>query len=110
MAKAGLSGSMIEPLLDALNEGIPMIQFQVEKPYYVETFGKYYVGVVSEVTGTEVVLTKAAWVADTGKFSEFIKKGETHNMEVEPVGTVTVPLAYISARYDWPHKLFDKTI
>jgi hypothetical protein len=110
LARHCLTGDLIEPLLDALNEGVPMIQFQIKEKYYVETFGKFYVGEVSEVTGTELSLTNAAWIADTGKYSEFLKTGKAEGMEVEPVGDMSLPLAYVSFKKVWKHKLFDKAI
>jgi hypothetical protein len=110
LARHCLTGDLIEPLLDALNEGVPMLSFQVKEKYYIETFGKYYVEQVSEVTGTELSLTKAAWVANTGKYSEFLKTGKAENMEVEPIGEMSLPLAYVSFKKVWKHNLFDKAI
>ena len=104
------TGWQIEPFLDSLEEHEPMMKFEIEEKYYVETFGKFYVGEVVEVTPLEVSFKNASWVADTGKYSEFLKTGKSNEMEVEPIGDITLPVAYISMKKVWKHKLFDKAI
>lgn len=112
LAHGAAQHGFIYPLLDALQElhhrGISMVEFEIGKTYFLETFGKHYVGRVASVSATEVHLVEAAWVADSGRFSEFMAKGRSEKTEVEPVGIVSIPLAYIAAKYPWPHKLFPK--
>ena len=84
-----------------------MIRFEVGAAYYVETYGKNFVARVAAVTPTEVVLADAAWVADTGRFHEFLRDGRTESMEIEPLPDGwSIPLAYVSGTLPWPHPLF----
>lgn len=58
--------------------------FEVGKPYMLRTVTHIDVGRVKAVYPTEIVLTEAAWVADTGRFGEqWEKSGEDAFDEVE---------------------------
>lgn len=97
--------------LDCLEEEGGMLRFEVGSAYYVETFGKHFVGRVADVTPTAVVLDSCAWVAETGRYHEFHRAGRAVGMEVEPVGDGwTVPLAYVSGFRRWPHPLFTEAV
>lgn len=42
----------------------------------IETVTKFYVGTVTDVLPQEIVLKDAAWIADTGRYNEFLKTGD----------------------------------
>ena len=51
----------------------------------IETVTKFYVGKVVDLLQQELVLTDAAWVADTGRYNEFLAKGDGgQSTEFEP--------------------------
>ena len=77
--------------------------------YFVRTITDYWIGRLVEVGPLHVTLENAAWIASTGRLSDFVKNGKADNMEVEPVGTIMCSLSG-SAVLPWPHKLFDKAI
>lgn len=52
------------------------------KSILIRTVTNYYTGEVSEETSKYLKLTKAAWIADTGRFSDAI--GKSVFGEVEP--------------------------
>lgn len=56
--------------------------FKVDNPYYIRTVTMTIVGHLKAVFDGELVLSKASWIADSGRFSDAIKKGELD--EVEP--------------------------
>ena len=56
----------------------------------VETILPHYVGTLDLVTPTTIVLSRAAWVSDTGRWSEFAKDTKEAK-EVEPLPE-SVPL------------------
>lgn len=88
-----------------------IFDLQENGKYFIETFGKNYLGEVKEVTTTRVVLVKCSWVADTGRFGEFMRKGNPADNEPYPDEfEVQVPLAYIANVTLWPHKLVRETI
>ena len=105
LATGYLRGGLIEPLLDALQEFGPMVTFEPGETVFIETFGKHFLGRVKAADYTTVTLEDASWVADSGRFGEFLARGLADGMEVEPVGEVTIQLMYISAKYPWRHAL-----
>lgn len=56
--------------------------FKVGNAYLIRTVTNYWTGRVAEVVGGFLVLSDAAWIADTGRYSE--ATDEAHLKEVEP--------------------------
>lgn len=56
--------------------------YQVGQNYFIKTVTHYLTGKIIKVTPKEIVLQDAAWIADTGRFHDFIKTGKVN--EVEP--------------------------
>lgn len=80
--------------------------FEVGKSYFIRTVTYHLVGKVSSVIGTFLILHDAAWVADSGRFTQAIKNGALN--EVEPVGDAIVNLGAITDAFPWVHALPDK--
>ena len=57
--------------------------YEVGKPYLIRTVSMIDTGRIVEVTANEIVLEDAAWIADTGRFSDALKDPDKFN-EVEP--------------------------
>ena len=55
---------------------------EIGKSYFIRTVTHYFTGRLIWVGEKELVLEEAAWIADTGRFNEFMA-GKTVN-EVEP--------------------------
>lgn len=82
-------------------EGTP---FSIGAAYAVRTVTMIVVGRVVGVVGQFLVMSDAAWVADTGRFSDFLAKGVPN--EVEPAeGRVFLGLGSIIDVYEWKHTL-----
>lgn len=80
------------------------MQFQVGEKYFVRTVTDYWVGRLVSVDGPyTLTLTDAAWVANTGRLSEFVGRGWAEGAEVEPVGRVTCQWLAV---LPWSHDLF----
>lgn len=78
----------------------------VGQQYLIRTVTFYYTGKLEAVTDTDLVLSNAAWIADTGRFGECLKTGSLN--EVEPfVGNVIVSRGVLVDATVWPHKLTD---
>ena len=70
----------------------------------IRTVTHYLTGHIEEVGEHEIVLTTAAWIADTGRFSTAIAHGEFN--EIEPfIGPVAVGRGAIVDVTDWTHPL-----
>jgi hypothetical protein len=57
--------------------------YKVGEKLFVQTVTSYWTGRVSEVCGDFITLEDAAWIADTGRFSQAVNDGKLG--EVEPV-------------------------
>ena len=55
--------------------------YTLKKQWFVQTATHYFVGLLSAVTDGELILDEAAWVADTGRFNEFMKTGAASELE-----------------------------
>jgi hypothetical protein len=58
--------------------------FEVGKNYFIQTVTHYFSGRLVAVTDTDLVLEDAAWIADTGRFSDAMQAREKLS-EVEPL-------------------------
>ena len=68
-----------------------------------------YVGKVLSIDGPfTVTLNQCSWIADSGRFGEFMKNGQAANMETEFIGDGW--MVNFSAIKPWPHKLFKESI
>lgn len=85
-------------------EAIRADPFVIGKAYLVRTVTMIVTGRVVRVMNGLLVLEDAAWIADTGRFSDALKTGELS--EIEPAeGCVFVGLGAIVDVYEWNHKL-----
>ena len=73
--------------------------------YFFRTVTYHVVGEVKKIVGRFAYLKGASWIADTGRFSNFIKDGVQSNSEVEPVGEQFLNLDTVVDFFLWKHKL-----
>ena len=82
-----------------------MSPMSVGRKVFIRTVTHYYTGMVSLVTKEEVVLTEAAWVADTGRFAEALRTGSLTEVEPYPDGPVSINRGAIVDVSVWAHDL-----
>lgn len=73
--------------------------------YFFRTVTYHSLGKVIKIVGSFLQLESASWIADSGRFSDFISNGIPSNAEVEPVGAVFVNINTVVDFYPWRHKL-----
>lgn len=79
---------------------------RVGNSVFIRTVTNYYTGRVVGVTKSEILLTDAAWVADTGRFADFLKTGNANEVEPYPDGmVVSVPRDSGAEVSNWAHPL-----
>ena len=71
--------------------------FVIGGQWYFELATKYYVGTIKAVTDKWIILERAAWVPDTGRFNEFIQTGNPKELEPVDVPVVISQGAIIAA-------------
>ena|SRR3990167_525754 len=102
-----LKSSIVTAPIKKRKEGV----WQVGENYFIRTVTMALCGKLIEVTDKELVLEKASWVADTGRFSDFINNGTlSSSCEVEPFpeGDVIVGRGGIIDATIWKHDLLRK--
>ncbi len=78
--------------------------FEVGKSYFVRTLTYHIVGKLIGKTKNILVFDQAAWVADSGRFTQAINDGTLS--EVEPVKCkVFVNLQNFVDAFEWKHAL-----
>ena len=64
--------------------------WQIGKNYLIRTVTMIDTGKLVAVHEHELVLEDAAWIADTGRFSDAVKKAEFNEVEPFPAGRVII--------------------
>jgi len=75
----------------------------VGQKLFIRTVTYHMTGKVVKRMGAFIQLEDAAWIADSGRFSDAIKNGNLD--EVEPVGTAWINLSSIVDFFPWKHSL-----
>ena len=75
----------------------------IGKKIFVRTVTYHLVGRVEKIVGNLVFLSDASWIADSGRFRQFIKNGALN--EVEPVGDWFFNLSTVVDGCEWKHGL-----
>lgn len=73
--------------------------WEIGKAYFVRTVTMAIHGILLDVTPQELVFTRAAWIADTGRFHQFIT-GKQSASEVEPFAKDAIVIVGRSAMID----------
>jgi hypothetical protein len=64
--------------------------WKIGKIYFIRTVTHHLTGRLIKVFPQELVIEDAAWIADDGRFSDALKKGEFNEVEPFPDGPVIV--------------------
>ena len=78
--------------------------FEIGKAYLIRTVTLHYTGRVRTVTDSDVVLDDAAWIADTGRFSDSLQSGELSEIEPYPKSVAVCRNAIVDF-CEWNHSL-----
>ena len=91
----------------ALNKpkAAPKHPLVIGKKYFIRTVTHYYTGKLTGIVGNWLVLEEAAWIADTGRFHDFLKDGKCNEYEGF-VAPVRIPVGSIIDVTDWKFPLF----
>ena len=64
--------------------------FEIGKYYLIRTVTMIDTGLVMSVSDQEIVLTEAAWIANTGRFADAVKSASFGEVEPFPDGEVII--------------------
>ena len=95
-----------EVLTGAAGLSGPPCPFEIGSAYFIRTVTFHLTGRVRAVVGGFLVLDDAAWIADSGRYADALKKGASALSEVEPLPDGTfVALSAITDASPWVHTL-----
>ena len=63
---------------------------EIGKTYFIRTVTHYFTGRLIWVGDKEIALEEAAWIADTGRFNEFMKGKVVNEVEPFPSGSTVI--------------------
>jgi hypothetical protein len=70
------------------------------KKVFIRTVTNYYTGLVKKLDKSGIILEQAAWIADTGRFSNALSTGVLN--EIEPyTSPIWIPLTAIVDATSW---------
>jgi len=78
--------------------------FEIGASYLIRTVTLHYTGRLVDVTDSDIRLECAAWIADTGRYSECLAEGTLNEIEPYPNG-VCISRDCIVDFAQWPHPL-----
>lgn len=61
--------------------------WNIGKNYFIRTVTFHLTGTLMQVGSQELVLQNAAWIADSGRFTQAVEKSEFSEVEVFPKGS-----------------------
>lgn len=81
--------------------------YTIGEKYLIRTVTHYYTGLLTDVFEHELVLENAAWIADTGRYTQALEQGTLE--EVEPVRQkIIIGRGAIVDCAVWNHRLPDE--
>ena len=114
MAKLNLNKLSFEDLqskIRELEQEKDKVQFEkkgiwkIGENYVIRTVTMIQVGKLVYLDENELGLETAAWVADSGRWTQFLKDGKVNEVEPFPEGTVIIGRHSIIDACVWKHKL-----
>jgi hypothetical protein len=78
--------------------------YTIGRNYFIRTVTHHLTGKLTKVTGKELVLADAAWIADDGRFYDALKTGKLNEVEPFP-GEIIVGRGSLIDACEWSHAL-----
>ena len=75
------------------------------KAVFIRTVTHHYTGRVVSVGPVWIVLSEAAWIADDGRWTNALTKGELNEVEPYPEGEVLIAIGSVVDICAWSHAL-----
>lgn len=80
--------------------------WQTGKSYFIRTVTMHLVGKLESINDKELLLSKASWIADSGRFSQALNTGELNEIEPFKSDVIVNRNSIIDATL-WTHELPD---
>ena len=108
MKEIKISNETYEKIKDQLleDEGKEIQSFSdmIGSNYFFRTVTYHVLGKVKKQVGQFLELEEASWIADSGRFMNFIK-GNLEDAEIEPTGKHYINIETVVDFFEWKYKL-----
>ena len=94
----------LKDMKDLLGATAVELPFEVDQTWLIRTVTFAVTGRVKAIKGKFLVLSEAAWIADTGSFGECIEMGSLSEVEAVTADVVVNTDSIVDA-YQWRHLL-----
>ena len=98
----------VKHLIETEEKKFEAIEDLVGGVVFIRTVTHYYTGRLVKISGCFAILEDAAWIGDTGRFSNFLKGEKDSNLEVEPMGKRAININAIIDIGSFPNVLTDQ--
>lgn len=95
-----------DQLSDQESVDISTLEDFIGQKVFIRTVTYHCLGEITKKVGGLFELKNASWIADTGRFMQFIKNNEiSSSAEVEPVGKMWVNISAVVDMFPWKGSL-----
>ena len=78
---------------------------RVANNVFIRTVTMHYTGKIVGLTRDEILLSDAAWIADSGRFAQALANGSLNEVEPFPDGVISIAAGGVIDVSDWRHAL-----
>ncbi len=94
-----MDAKKLTALIELLSDAHPTTEtdspWKVGANYFFRTVTFFYTGKLVAVTPQELVIENAAWIADTGRFTQALENCDFDEVEIYPAGPVIIGRAAV---------------
>lgn len=95
----------IKQITNLFNQKAEAFPYKIGDKVFIRTVTLYYLGRINNIIGEWIILDGASWIADTGRFYDFLKDGKCNEYE-SFIDHVCVPMGSVIDITEWKHDLF----
>lgn len=79
--------------------------YKIGQAYYIRTVTHHYTGRLDAVTDKELIISDAAWIADSGRWADALESGTLSEVEPFQAGQVIINRSALVDVSEWKHQL-----
>jgi len=101
-----LTVGQLKEIQSLVGNGQKYFPYSVGDKVFIRSVTLYYTGRISHLKDDWITLENASWIADTGRFYDFLKYGKCSEYESFQK-TVSIPVQSLIDITAWDHALFE---
>lgn len=94
----------VKALINMTRQAALTTHFSVGEKYLIRTVTMMYTGELISISDSDLLLANAAWIADSGRYTDALERGELNEVEPYPNQVIVSRAAIVDAAI-WAHAL-----